>query len=383
MWVRAALLFSALAGWFLPSPAAHAASWLGTIGDSLSEPYTEVDPFFFDGFLRPAGVGWPFLGTPVPANPTPVNWTDQLQTHRAGQLTVENYALGGADTATLLDQNQDGLAAAEATSQLAAGIPAFVSVGIGTNNFQPFGFPGLINTYRGIDNGCLSLTSCPTPFQGSNGLFYSAVDTYVGDVLAEFATALSVVVGSGADVVVLGPASWSGFPGTTPSTGLLPNAIVDAAVDLVIAGQRDQALAQGLAFVELQALLDNFPGLTVGGLAMLPGHPTPGTRDPRHWFLPDGIHPDTIASGLIANAMMTALNHSGAGLTLFTDAEILAFAGLTPDSGWNGVSLDVSGYVSVPEANTALLGLAASLALAQRRRRGRRPARAGDVADES
>ena len=235
---------------------------------------------------------------------------------------------------------------------------------------MPTSFPGQINTYAGIDAGCISISVCTAAFMGSNSLSYTSVEAYLDDVMAEFATALGVLQGSGAEVVVLGPASWSDFPGTTLSAGLAPNPIVSEAVARLVDEQRALALSLGLPFVDLQALLEDFASLGVGGLSLLPGAPPTGTRDPRHWFLPDGIHPDTIASGLVANAMIAALNGAyGASLTPFTDAEILGFAGLVPDAGWDGVSVDVSPYVTLPEpAAGCLLLVVAGWAGARARR---------------
>ena len=193
------------------------------------------------------------------------------------------------------------------------------------------------------------------------------------DILDEFRTALETLLSSGASVVVMGPGSWSTFPGTLLSAGLPPNAVVDEAVDLLIQQQRAEALARGLPFFDYQALLEDFPDLSVGGLGLLEGLPDAGTRDPRYWFLPDGIHPDTIASGLVANAMLTALNGAyEAGLTPFDDAEILGFAGLTPDASWDGVSVDVSEYVTLPEPDAPRLAVGVAIAAGWLRRRGSR-----------
>ena len=121
MLVRRSIATLALLVALFLAPSAYAASWLGATGDSLTEPYAEVAPATFNFFLQPAGPGWPFVGTPVTTGPTPMNWIDQIQTHRAAELTVDNYGLGGADSHTLLDQNQHSNAAAEAALQIGAG----------------------------------------------------------------------------------------------------------------------------------------------------------------------------------------------------------------------------------------------------------------------
>jgi hypothetical protein len=71
--------------------------------------------------------------------------------------------------------------------------------------------------------------------------------------------------------------------------------------------------------------------LVVGGVNI---DLTTRSNDPHSFFLPDGIHPGTVAQGLLANAFLHAINLAyGAGLRLRSDQEILQGAGITPLPG--------------------------------------------------
>jgi hypothetical protein len=120
----------------------------------------------------------------------------------------------------------------------------------------------------------------------------------------------------------------------------------------------------------IAAIDGSFP-LALGGVAIQPGAPG-GTRDPHYYTLPDGTHPDTLVQGILANAIIAAANGAYAtGLTPLGDAEILANAGLSPDSGWDGIDFDASVFVLAPEPGAAaLIALGfASLMVAARLRR--------------
>jgi hypothetical protein len=57
---------------------------------------------------------------------------------------------------------------------------------------------------------------------------------------------------------------------------------------------------------------------------------TSGGGNPTAAFVDDGVHPNTTLQGIIANAVMEALNIAyGANLTLFSEAEILEHRGLS------------------------------------------------------
>jgi hypothetical protein len=241
---------------------------------------------------------------------------------------------------------------------------------------------GLVNVFGGIHGGCQSLTSCSTPFTGSNGLVYTSVQAYVTDVLGDVATAVATIGASRADIVLGNVADWGDapsslatFPLTSP--GSYDNAagrlLVSDAVDLLNAGMLQLALAHGLPVVDVHALFgagDGSLALSLGGVVIQPG--APASRDATRFFLPDGTHPETLVQGIFANAIVEAANaRYGAGLTLLSDAEILANAGLSPAGGWAGPDFDATPFVAlVPEPGSGVLLTAGLLGLATRRSPG-------------
>jgi hypothetical protein len=70
--------------------------------------------------------------------------------------------------------------------------------------------------------------------------------------------------------------------------------------------------------------------LSIGNVAIyLQQSDTSGGGNPTAAFVDDGVHPNTTLQGIIANAVMEALNIAyGANLSLFSEAEILAHRGL-------------------------------------------------------
>lgn len=369
----------------LVAPESHALR-IGASGDSLSDEYAP----YLAQYLTPMPQLLPT--NPQPSGPNPMNWVEQLASDRASELDfgavgswggprnqgyAHNWARAGATTATALSEGQD-------TGLAGQGLD-LVYLGIGTNNFAPIDFPslGLVDVFGGIYSGCQSLTSCSTPFTGSNGLGYTSVEDYVHDVLGEFSQTLGSILASGADVVIGTVADWGdlpssnvSFPVSAPGSYGDPGGrqLVSDATDLLNAALVQLALANGIPVVDVHALLaagDGSWALSIGGVTIAAGAPL-GARDASYFFLPDGTHPDTLVQGIFANAVIDAANRAyGSGLTPLSDLEVLANAALAAAPGWSGPDFDAGAFVLVPEPGTGLLAGAGLLAFAWRRRKRR------------
>ncbi len=226
-----------------------------------------------------------------------------------------NWARAGADSNTLLSQNQDvGLA-----SQVVPEGIEYAVLMIGANDFHPQS-AAYFNIYSGTW----------TQMQ---------IDAHVNGILANITTALDTVLPTGVKLVVA----------NIPDYGVTPNVqqtFFDAVrrqdvQDVIIQVNNGiEVLAQqrGLVYVDfLGAEIAIFgphgsPNavLTIGNVDIflaqsdtnVGGNPTAG-------FVHDGIHPNTTFQGIVANFMLEAINIGyGAGLPLFTEAEILSHRGI-------------------------------------------------------
>ena len=256
------------------------------------------------------------------------NWLQQLVIHAgldAGSIGSRgeprrnfyeyNWARAGADSNTLLSQGQHlGLA-----SQVVPEGIEYAVLMIGANDFHP-----QTSAYMNIYAGFWS---------------QAQIDAHVNGILANITTALDTVLPTGVKLVVvnipdygLAPFTQQFFPNASQRQDV-QNAIIQANDGLEVLAQQ-----QGLVYVDfLSAAIAIFGAhgsptgsITIGNVVIdltasdtsLGGNPTAG-------FVHDGIHPNTTLQGIIANLFLEAINIGyGAGLPLFTEAEILSHRGI-------------------------------------------------------
>lgn len=290
---------------------------LGVMGDSLSDEYFEASTWTYaknwlqqlaenraiDPGLTAAAAGQP-QGT----------WGPPRETGYA-----YNWSAAWATSRSLLDSGQaTGLA-----SQVVAEVIGCAVLAIGANDFNPYSV-----TYAGIYNGTWSA---------------ARIRTQELRTLANIRTALVTVRRTGVPVILVNVLD----SGTTPALATDPHS-ADATNRLRVTGvirdlnSRLRQLAQlyqiplvdwfGLAQGLAGSPTNLRPVLLLGNTPILmqqadPG-PGPGVN-PTAGYIADGFHPHTTIQGVLANAIIAALDSGyAANLPFFTEEEILQHAGL-------------------------------------------------------
>ncbi|MBW2273567.1 MAG: hypothetical protein JRG96_09870 [Deltaproteobacteria bacterium] len=226
-----------------------------------------------------------------------------------------NWARNGANSNTLLSAGQHtGVSSVAASDGVEYGV-----LFIGANDFFPSSA-----AYQGIYNGTW------TQLQ---------IDSHVAGVLTNINTVLDEMQSAGLPMVILNVPDY----GIAPAVAvLLPNAagrqLVTDAIDGLNASIDAEAQARGMVVVDIGAGLVSIFGthaspitsLLVGNVAIdLTASDTAGGANPTAGFVHDGVHPNTVLQGIVANTVMEALNIGfGVGLTLFSEAEILDHRGI-------------------------------------------------------
>jgi lysophospholipase L1-like esterase len=271
------------------------------MGDSLTAPYT--------------GQPWGAAGDQ--------SWAQQLSAQGYKHLQIDNVAVAGATSASLLAQGQDTAAAALA----AEGAAHYAVLIVGAND---------VEAHLGD-----FLQGDPTPF--------------VQGVVANVETALTTVAAAG-DVrlavgtvpdVTLTPSFQQLIPPGSPLQQEIAGAI--AAANVQIEGF---AAAQGMPVIDLAGLgrLAEAP-LVVGGV------PVPD------FYAPDGFHPATVAQGLLGNAVLGAFAAAyDPRIARFrlTDQQLLDEAGTPHGPGHS--YFNVSPYIILPVCHD-FAGLTGALCL--------------------
>lgn len=251
-----------------------------------------------------------------------------------------NVAVGGATSATLLDQGQHTQMASYVQNN---GVDV-VSLSIGGNDFSAVS--GQILT------GSLSGAALTAWAQGVVDNIDFATDT----VLAAHPVGMVVV---GMPDIPITPAGRTSFNSPTK------NARGENAVDVFNSLLKPEVLARGQVFVDYAAAMrDLFSGpLVVGGVNI--DYINPST-DPTHFFQ-DGKHPAAVGNGLVANMFLEAVNRGyGTNFPLLTDLEILTAAGLAGSYTGETTHINYDKYITtpVPEPATLLLACVGGISLA-------------------
>ncbi len=264
------------------------------------------------------------------------NWVEQLELHAGidlGPTASEagepggswgeprrsgyeyNWARSGASSDTLLSGGQHSGVAAQVVSD---GLE-YAVLAIGANDFHPAG-AAYINIYNG---------------SWSSG----AIQSYVDQRLANINAALDVVLPTGVELALVNAPDY-GISPTVQSS--YPDPAKREQVRDVIAQMNEGILRiaqrRRLVLVDMAGAIVAIFGphaspnttLSIGNVAIyLQQSDTSGGGNPTGAFVHDGVHPNTTLQGVIANAVMEALNIAyGANLSLFSEAEILAHRGI-------------------------------------------------------
>jgi lysophospholipase L1-like esterase len=281
-----------------------AAISIAAMGDSLTAPYT--------------GQPWGAAGDQ--------SWAQQLAAQGYKHLSIDNLAVAGTPSASLLAQGQDTAAAA----LVAEGAVHYAVLIVGAND---------VEAHLGD-----FLQGNPAPF--------------VQDVVANVETALTTVAAAG-DVrlavgtvpdVTLTPSFRQLIPPGSPLQQEIAGAIAAANVQI-----ETFAASQGIPVIDLAGLgrLAEAP-LVVGGV------PVPD------FYAPGGFHPATVPQGLLGNAVLEAFAAAyDPRIARFrlTDQQLLDEAGVPHGPGHS--YFDVSPYVLLPD-RPGRAGLAGALGLRER-----------------
>jgi lysophospholipase L1-like esterase len=292
--LSSAVLFLAL----LAGPARAEMLHLGTLGDSLTDPYAN-----YTGSLNPQ-TGLPFWGSGGDKN-----WVEQFQALRSGQISIFNQAHAGATSADLLAQGQHTAVAA----QIQAGNVQHAALIVGANDVLAY------------------LGGNPAPLNNLGANLRTALDAL------KAAGQVSVVLGNVPNLAVT-PVLQGLY---TPAQLAGVTAAVQAANTQIAAVAHER----GLPVVDLYALSGVAQGpLTFGGT----------TLSPLQLFTPDLFHPSTILQGLLADSYLAAehlaYGTDVAGLRL-SDQDILTLAHVSHQAG--ATFFDVSPFVQFETAAAA------------------------------
>ena len=313
-WGRAGLLAAGILG-LAPAPALGQIVGLGALGDSLSDEYFEQN---YGAYAR----NWSVLLTQqrgVNLGPTAAQAGQPGNTWGEPRRTGYryNFARYGDDSVTMLSNGQHTGAAAE----VAAGRVSHVVIAIGTNDYS-----FTTNAFSSIYN---------------NNWTQAQIDAYADGVYNRIVTAITTVSAASNPpprILLCGVIDYSVSPLTVFFYGNgTRRESVAAAVAQLNRRLRQFALANDLVYLDTYhfaraifgpntALSTSFP---LGGRT-LNIRQTSSSSGTLAGFVGDAVHPQTTLQGLFANLILAGLGTDpAAGVTLFSEQEILSNAGLT------------------------------------------------------
>jgi uncharacterized delta-60 repeat protein len=286
---------------------------VGTIGDSISVPYFGL-------------------------NGTAHNWVEELVALRGINFGGPSSSSGnGGSPSYAYDwwgPNSYGALAAGAPSlaqQIRDGRVSLAAVELGTHDFVWYPEPQGPAPYE--DSGNTSHWVAGDIFSGA--LSGPALQNYTNQVITNIGQVFNTLLAAGSvplvafnipDVTVT-PA-WASLDAANPAGAQAYTAAVSAAD----AQYRALANQRGIPMIDLLGfshLVRSGNPVVVGGVT-LDLHDYSNPADP-HNFFADSQHPGTVASGLIANMFIAAVDNAyGAGIAPLSDQEILQYAGITP-----------------------------------------------------
>lgn len=364
----------------VPSSFALAQPRLGAIGDSLLDEHFDQDGFGLSLDYSMNGLELMVLAGKIDAGPTG-NWGGTR-----GTGYEYNWALAGSTTGSLIAGDQHTNLANQIS---AAGITNAIMI-IGSNDTFPFPpNPGSSN-YQSIYDGVA---------------IQSQIDLIASQAVSSVVDAARTLKNAGVNLIVAAPPEYGIAPFTKQ---FYPDPVKRELVDDVMEGWIDEAVIQltqdvGVPVADLYRLTKDMWGdhgsenaeFEFGGVMLdlngtggvdyadvLVGNPVMPTSDTVDAFVHDGIHPNNVIGGMIANVFMTGFNQEyGQSFETFTEAEILALGGPNLESmytsdtfsqslGGKTYSSYIISPVAIPEPNTAIaLGILGMVGGLRRRKR--------------
>ncbi len=219
-------------------------------------------------------------------------------------------------------------------NQVIEGKVTYVYLGIGSNDFGPVGNYGTI---------------------ALGNLVGSDLEAFIDSVVGRIEVALDEVCSTNDVRLILGNIPDNGV---TPPTQRSYN--VEQRARVTDAIMQANAKIMAIANQRVIPVIDIFgsgklslqDSLTIGGVLI---NTRGASNDPHNYFLSDGVHPGTVAQGLLANTFIEAINRAyHEDIEPLSDQEILANAGIAdPNPGADPTYFDISGFVLDPNAPPA------------------------------